>query len=74
MQFLREEQHKASLAQRAGHDTGAVLKTAVAGKIADLPAGICGKAPALAAGDVELQVGVLFVKTFCPVKGLSPTK
>ena len=50
-----------SLAQCTGHDTGAVLKTAVAGKIADLPAGICGKAPALAAGDVELQVGILFV-------------
>lgn len=59
VQLRGKEQHKASFAQCAGHDTGAVLKTAVAGKIADLPAGIRGKAPALAAGDVELQVGVL---------------
>ena len=61
VQLCGEEQHKASLTQCTGHDTGAVLKTAVAGKIADLPAGVRGKAPALTAGDIELQVSILFV-------------
>ena len=46
VQLCGEEQHKASLTQCTGHDTGAVLKTAVAGKIADLPAGVRVLAPA----------------------------
>ena len=54
MQFLREEQHKASLAQCTGHYAGAVLKAAVPGKLPDLRAGQIGVAPALAAGKVYL--------------------
>ena len=54
MQFLREEQHKASLAQCTGHYAGAGLKAAVPGKFPDLRAGQIGVAPALAAGKVYL--------------------
>ena len=54
MQFLREEQHKASFAQCTGHYTGTVLKAAGPGKFPDLRAGQIGVAPAIAAGKVYL--------------------
>ena len=54
MQLLREEQHKASLAQCTGHYALAGLKAAVPGKLPDLRAGQIGVAPALAAGKIYL--------------------
>ena len=61
MKLGGEEQYEPPLAQSAGHDAGTVLKTAVAGKLADLFAGNVGVAPALAAGDVDLKIGIGFV-------------
>ena len=61
MQLRGEEQDKSPLAQGTAHNAGAVLEPAVHGIFADFLAGLIGVAPALAAGDVDLQVGIQFV-------------
>ena len=72
VQLTGEEQNEPSLAQHTADGVRTGPETDVSRKLPCFLAGQVGIAPALAAGQVDLKVGVLFV-TFSPSTSVRPS-